>query len=314
MRYEKKMSVFRRKALRLIANFKGITQKAHTISKIKFGDIIATYGDNRSDFPIDLAIVAIIKNEAPYVKEWIEYHKLVGVKKFYLFDNESTDDLKQVLKPYIQKKVVDYHFIKGKGKQLDAYRKAIEIAKENVKWLAIIDLDEFILPVCNKTIVQILDEKKRSAMLVGWMIYGSSGYRKKQHGLVTEVFKKHATDDFIADYKSIVNPRKVLRVVNPHYCIVAGKTTDESGKVIYQYPYINRPETVAAPKNRIRINHYYSKSWEEFESKSLRGYADISSKERNSRNIADFNEHDQNKVEDHYIDKYVSSLKKLLQP
>ena len=35
--------------------------------------------------PVYLSIVAISKNEAPYIKEWIEYHKLVGVERFYFY-------------------------------------------------------------------------------------------------------------------------------------------------------------------------------------------------------------------------------------
>ena len=34
-------------------------------------------------FETELAITAIIKNEAPYIKEWIEYPKLVGVQKIF---------------------------------------------------------------------------------------------------------------------------------------------------------------------------------------------------------------------------------------
>jgi hypothetical protein len=43
-------------------------------------------------FKYYLFIGAIIYNEAEYIAEWIEYHLLVGVQKFYIFDNESTDN------------------------------------------------------------------------------------------------------------------------------------------------------------------------------------------------------------------------------
>src|SRR5207248_10986601 len=48
-----------------------------------------------------LAICAIFKNEAPYLREWIEFHRLVGVSHFYLYRNGSTDDWEPVLRPYI---------------------------------------------------------------------------------------------------------------------------------------------------------------------------------------------------------------------
>ena len=40
---------------------------------------------------VTLAIAAIFRDEAPYLKEWIEFHRAVGVERFYLFDNLSTD-------------------------------------------------------------------------------------------------------------------------------------------------------------------------------------------------------------------------------
>ena len=39
-----------------------------------------------------LAICAIFKNEAPYLLEWIDYHRRVGFDHFVLYDNDSTDD------------------------------------------------------------------------------------------------------------------------------------------------------------------------------------------------------------------------------
>ena len=39
-----------------------------------------------------VSICAIFKNEAKYLREWIEFHKIVGVEHFYLYNNFSTDD------------------------------------------------------------------------------------------------------------------------------------------------------------------------------------------------------------------------------
>ena len=48
-----------------------------------------------------LALVAIVKNEASYLDEWIEFHRLVGVEHIYLYDNGSTDQTREVVAPYI---------------------------------------------------------------------------------------------------------------------------------------------------------------------------------------------------------------------
>ena len=53
-----------------------------------------------------LSIAAIYRNEAPYLREWIEFHKLVGVERFFLYNNESTDDHRAVLAPYVEAGIV----------------------------------------------------------------------------------------------------------------------------------------------------------------------------------------------------------------
>lgn len=305
------MCPLKRHLIQFKQNIVGILGKMHSMLKIGFIKLVVEELDNRSNFPNQLAIAAIFKDEGSYLKEWIEYHRLIGVTKFYLFDNESTDNSTKILEQYKRDGIVELRKIKGKGRQIDAYQRAIKLAKNETKWLAVIDLDEFILPLePNKTVLDILEEQKRSALLVGWMIYGSNGYLHKPNGLVVDNYRYHAPDNFIADYKSIINPRKVLEIKNPHYFKMLGKTTDETGKRIFQYPYINRPEAVPASKKKIRINHYYSKSWDEFQLKSLRGYADCSSKV--ARNIENFKDHDQNEVSDHYMDQYIIKLKQKL--
>ena len=57
-----------------------------------------------------LAICAIAKDEGPYLKEWIEWHLKNGVEKFYIYDNGSKDDTTTVLKPYIEKGIVEYTY------------------------------------------------------------------------------------------------------------------------------------------------------------------------------------------------------------
>ena len=42
-----------------------------------------------------LAIVAIAKNESDYIREWVAYHKVIGVERIYLYDNDSTDGTKE---------------------------------------------------------------------------------------------------------------------------------------------------------------------------------------------------------------------------
>lgn len=53
-----------------------------------------------------LSVCAIFQDEAPYLREWIEYHRLMGAEHFYLYDNDSHDEFLEVLQPYINKRIV----------------------------------------------------------------------------------------------------------------------------------------------------------------------------------------------------------------
>ena len=50
---------------------------------------------------MNLAVAAIFQNEARFLKEWIDFHRIVGVEHFYLFDHLSQDNPRKVLEPYI---------------------------------------------------------------------------------------------------------------------------------------------------------------------------------------------------------------------
>lgn len=91
-----------------------------------------------------LGLVVIIKNEAPYLREFLEYYQLIGFNQIIVYDNESTDATKEILSPYIQKGYVEYHYIKGKYRQLMAYNDALWKHRYDFEYLAFLDADEFL--------------------------------------------------------------------------------------------------------------------------------------------------------------------------
>ena len=97
-------------------------------------------------FLYDLAVVAILKNEGPYLKEWLDYHLLAGVDHFYLYDNESPDNQAEVAKPYVEAGLVTYIPFPGIAMQMPAYNDAINRFKFQARYMAFIDGDEFIYP------------------------------------------------------------------------------------------------------------------------------------------------------------------------
>ena len=250
---------------------------------------------NGVKYPYKLSVVAIMKNEGPYLREWIEYHKLVGVEKFYLYNNGSTDDTVEILSPYVKSGLVELIDFPGEKKQIPAYNDCVARHKMDTQWLALIDLDEFIVPDSGwDKVTDILDKlsKHISQIWIRWVFYGSNGHITKPDGLVTESYTKRAKKQ-TWHYKSIVNPRLVFST-GCHEQVVAKRTKQMPTKVI-------------------RINHYFCKSWEEFSKRAGRGDAFNGNQAAVKRYTRDFfDSRDKNDVEDRIMDKYLAQLRKNL--
>lgn len=226
----------------------------------------------QSEPQIYLAVCAIAKNEGAYFDEWIEWHRAQGVEKFYIYDNDSTDNTATVLSKWVSEGVVEYIPWPGKKMQLPAYDDCIERHRLDVRWLAFIDLDEFIVPCDGGTVVDFLRTMEDfTALEVNWLIYGSGGEREKREGKVMERFKRHSRDDYFLNrhVKSIVDPRRVACMVGCHEAArLSGHSVDTLGRVNTR-SFNHREPAYGA----LRVNHYAVKSYDEFLEKRARGRA-----------------------------------------
>lgn len=271
--------------------------------------------EKNKHFPYEIAMVCISKNEGPYVKEWIEYHKMIGFSKFYFYDNESEDDTVDVLKPYIVEGLVEYTLIKGKGKQLEAYNDAIAKHKDECRWMAFLDMDEYLKPMQNpfepiyELVNRLVEKVGNGAAGIGvnWAMFGSSHLEKKPEGLITENFIYRAEKDFWGCFhvKTICNPRLVKNYISPHYplYITGGHSIDDTdGKRIWGWAWND------VKWGNIRINHYYCKSREQWIQKVSRGLGD----REGSYDKTQFDKYDHNDVKDETMNVYKNALRKMV--
>jgi Glycosyltransferase family 92 len=214
-------------------------------------------------FNYELSIATIFRDEGPYLKEWIEYHKLIGVQHFYLYNHSSNDNYLDVLRPYIennQVELIDWLTEpKNLGEwdllQVAAYRDAIDRAKDTSKWLAIIDSDEFIVPCKNNNLIKLLKNAKKSGLggvCLMWSFFGTSNVEKiPPEKLMIETLLYHsgpASGGKLSEvwssgaYKSIVQPKYVSGIGSPHYC---GYKKNKNHKMLSY--------------DLIHINHYWTR-------------------------------------------------------
>ena len=243
---------------------------------------------DRNLFPYDLAIVAILKNEGHYLKEWLDYHLLAGVSHFYLYDNDSTDDYDEIIAPYVKAGLVTSKSISGKSAQFAAYDDAVLNYRFQCRYMAFIDLDEFIFPKnTSATIGATLDElfnnfPDAAGLAINWQLFGSNNLETADYNRgVLERFTRRAPVDWVipipnrdipggnAQIKTIANPRRIAFFTSAHFPIYyeGNYSVNECGKVVASY--CNEPVTA----EKIALNHYNAKSREEFLIKINRGRA-----------------------------------------
>ena len=240
-----------------------------------------------------LAVCAIAKNEGPYFSEWIEWHRKQGVEKFYIYDNESSDNTREVLMPYVESGIVEYTFWSGKKQQLAVYDDCLDKHRLDAHWIAVIDLDEFIVPIKDKSIPEFLQRFENfSVVEINWLIYGSGGAKTKEAGAVMERFRHHSVPNHVSNrhVKSIVNPRRVFSFTGCHEAArISGRAADSHGVPIRKNFREREPQ-----QDVIRINHYPIKSYEEFLEKRARGRA----RKLDLRNMDYFENYDLNDIKE----------------
>jgi len=230
---------------------------------------------------VGIAFTAIIKNEADYLEEWIAFHAMLGVRHFYLYDNGSTDDTAGVLSPYIEKGIVTLipwkNFIASINPQRAAVAHAVANFGPHYRWLAPIDVDEFVFPVEGDSLDDTLAEFTDVPIIcLPWINFGPSGHERKPEGLVIENYTERAAFPPIPEqysllrYKCFVDPKEV-QVAGTHSFKLKGRGAImiNDRKEIFRDHQKRDPKYASADK--LRLHHYFTRSLEELREKIAKG-------------------------------------------
>jgi hypothetical protein len=222
-----------------------------------------------------LSACATYRDHAAYLVEWIEFHRLVGVERFFLYNNLSRDEHREVLAPYVQDGAVVVHdwplpHVRKDGRpngiQL-GYDHCLETHGDDSRWIAFLDIDEFLFSPAGESVSQILRDYERwPAVVVSRAEFGTSGHRTRPPGFVIENFVHRARyrPDAVAPIKSIVDPRRTIRSASIHHFHYRdGHAVDENKHPVEGGS--GRRRWVSF--KRLRINHYGTKSEAELREK-----------------------------------------------
>ncbi|MCB0824777.1 MAG: glycosyltransferase family 92 protein [Armatimonadetes bacterium] len=240
-------------------------------------------GPEPKEFEHYLSIFVRCFNEGIYLDEFIAFHLAMGVDHIYIYDNASKDNTAEVLKPWVERGVVTHVLWPNKPPSPTADVDCVVRCRDKTRWLMCIDADEFVFPVEGDSLVPILQEfEAHKGISVANLFFGSSNHEKRPDGLVIEAYTG-CGDKLSRNVKSIIDPRSVILNKNSHYWIHKGwsQCVDENHKPI------QGGSALHPTANKIRLNHYYSKSLEDYLMKSDPNYfVDTWAKLNNTRNEA----------------------------
>jgi len=228
----------------------------------------------RAHAPHDLAICAIFKDEAGFLDEWIRFHRGVGVTQFFLYDNGSRDQFRDVLRPYIEQGLVTLTYWPAQPGQRSAYLDCLRHRWRAARWIAFIDIDEFVFSPHQTDIRPILETYRDvPALFVHSIMFGSSGHQVPPTGSLLEAYTQCEQPGRSRSGKSIVNPRWVRGVSQTHvFPLWRGQTQNTGRMAIPEVPIPADIDTTAAFAT-LQINHYWSRSIQDLGEKVLRGDA-----------------------------------------
>lgn len=226
-----------------------------------------------------LALVSIFKDEEYLMKEWIDFHIKAGIEHFYLYNDESIDSSVEILQPYIKEGLVTLipwsNFIgveaPGSPRQLMyAYAHAVRTFGRYWRWMAFVDLDEFLFSKKGSLVDSLAEYSDLPAIVVPWFMYGTCNHEKRPEGTVVENFTQRMqvpppehTHRKLYNWKLIVDPMRVEYMPSPHCFAIKNlngigytdtkKLIDKLDRSIWE----NEPEV-------FQMNHYFTLSKEDF--------------------------------------------------
>jgi hypothetical protein len=231
----------------------------------------------------ELTAIYWIKNEVVYLPEWIEFHLIQGFDHFILYDNNSTDNLYEIMQPYLEKEILEIRKYPNplypparsgppNSKNFWIMDYCIEEQRGKSKWIHYHAVDEFTFMVDGSNIVNFLKNYEDiGALCIEWELFNSNDHVHKPNGLVIENYTM-TYPDAKHHIKTMIMPEKAYSTMgNPHNFILL----DNHVSVTENRMPLRGPWNFEGPNyDLIRNHHYVTRSRQEFIEKNNKGLLD----------------------------------------
>ena len=276
--------------------------------------LLICFPKRRGDFKYQVSICLIFKDEAPYLKEWIEYHRLIGVDHFYLYNNNSDDNFREILEPYIANNIVTLVDFPQQYAQLAAYNDCYRKAKNESEWIGCIDTDEYINLIDSNSIKDFLHKySSYPAVYFNWRMFGTSGHLEENHSELTIERYTQAWKELSPQGKTFINNRfNDFKIESVHYMNVRHHNfplppVALNKMIMYN---LNQPSFTGII-GKAYLNHYWSRSLALYNFKAFKRGSATSNQNARRRQREGYFKHEElnNCTKDFSIQRWLVFLK-----
>lgn len=220
-----------------------------------------------------MCVCTMLRNQARFLPEWIMYHGRVGVERWFIYDNNSDDDLEGVVELLVGESYnVTRHLWPWIKTQEAGFAHCALRARDSCEWVGFIDVDEFFHLPSGVSLHDVVERQSRASKVAEIRVwchsFGPSGLKKvPERGVVAGYTCRLAAPE---RHKSIIRPEalnsSLINFVH-HFHLKAG----------FRHVNMNRSALV--------INHYKYQVWEVFKEKFYRRVATYVSDWQQERNV-----------------------------
>jgi hypothetical protein len=233
-----------------------------------------------------IAIGAIVRNEDQHIGEWLRFHEYAGVRAFYLYDDGSSDGTIAAARAAVKKADLtvlpwDLRIADARGRRpLHTQALALAHCISNFggayRWMALIDPDEFLVPLHHVSLGAALSELEDVPVVsLPWVMFGRKGHMTPPKGGTLRNFLSRARDTIHADAPGVFNTKPIcdptqVSAVHVHRIRAHPfwRGWNDRGE---SYLLLNAPRKARQSADRIQLNHYYARSDAELQAKLAKG-------------------------------------------
>ncbi len=236
-------------------------------------EVLKHMAKNRFKHYVSLCL--IIRDENDYLEEWLRWHAGIGVEHFYIYDHQSKEPVRKFIRSLprnLRKKITVIRWDGShKDAQPDAYNDCLNRFGKESRWIGFVDSDEQVNIKTGQSLPEFLKGYEDYAGLYAiWVMYNANGQRYKTDKPLRERFTEITTNDAWSDSVGKIFVQSMLvreMYIHSGEAVKGFFIVDEHKNPVSNFKLSMKEPTT----DLICIDHFYTKSYEEWMQKLRRG-------------------------------------------